>query len=272
MSLEDHIGDIIFKARRAVGISEAAVAEVGDLTASQLAEFEEYGRLDDAPDLEAIAALLGLNAVKLNRLADGWEPDKVDLNRWRSLEMITTEEGMAVNCFLVWDEATRAAALFDTGWDATPIWDLVDRHELDLQHLFITHSHGDHIAAIGDVRKRFPEIRLHSDIASAPKEQRVNSSEIVNVGKLAVSNRDTPGHADDGVTFIVEGFPGEAPAVAVVGDVIFAGSMGGHDRAPELARQKAKDQILSLPPDTLVCPGHGPLCTVKEANDTIPFF
>ncbi|MFT4589719.1 MAG: hypothetical protein ACI8QF_003839, partial [Limisphaerales bacterium] len=41
MSLEDHIGDIIFKARRAVGISEAAVAEVGDLTASQMAEFEE---------------------------------------------------------------------------------------------------------------------------------------------------------------------------------------------------------------------------------------
>lgn len=272
MSLEDHIGDIVSKARRAAGVSESAVAEVGDLTPAQLAEFEEYGRLDNAPDLAAISALLGLDASKLQALADGWEPEAVNLSRWRRLEMITTEEGMAVNCFLAWDEATREAALFDTGWDAAPILALVNRHDLNLTRLFITHSHGDHIAAIGEVRKRFPGIQLHSNIETAPKEQRVNPSEIVRVGGLAVSNRDTPGHADDGVTFVIGGFPEGAPSVAVVGDVIFAGSMGGHHRAPELARQKARDQILSLPPDTLVCPGHGPMCTVREANETIPFF
>lgn len=271
MSLEDHIGDIVAKARRAAGVSEGAVAEVGGLTLAQLSAFEEYGRTDDAPDLEAISALVGLNAAKLKILADGWEPAAVDLARWRRLEMITTEEGMAVNCFLAWDDETRVAALFDTGWDAAPIFALIDRHGLDLKHLFITHSHSDHIAAIGAVRKRFPKMRLHSDIASAPRDQRVDPAEIVPVGRLAVSNRDTPGHAEDGVTFVIEGFPDSAPSVAVVGDVIFAGSMGGHHRAPELARQKARDQILSLPPDTLVCPGHGPFCTVGEANDTIPF-
>lgn len=271
MSLEDHIGDIVAKARRAAGQSEGAVAEVGGLTLAQLAAFEEYGRLDDEPDLEAISALVGLDAVKLRALADGWEPAPVDLARWRRLEMITTEEGMAVNCFLAWDEENRAAALFDTGWDAAPIFALIDRHELDLQHLFITHSHGDHIAALGDVRKRFPGATLHSNIESAPREQRVNPSEIVQVGRLEVANRDTPGHADDGVTFVIEGFPDGAPAAAVVGDVIFAGSMGGHHRSPELAREKARDQILSLPPDTLICPGHGPMCTVREACDTIPF-
>ena len=272
MSLEDHAGDIVFKARKAAGISLEDVAGVGGVSVEALENFEEYGGLPEGFKLDATASHLGLNAVKLRGVAGGWEPAPVDVSRWRELRMITTEQGMAVNCFVAWDPETREAALFDTGWEAEPILALADGQGLKLQHLFITHSHGDHIAAIGAVRERWPEIRLHSAIESAPAEQRVNPAEPIAVGRLKVSARLTPGHADDGVTYVVEGFPAGAPAVAVVGDAIFAGSMGGHQRAPELARTKVREEILSLPGETLVCPGHGPLSTVQEANDWIPFF
>jgi glyoxylase-like metal-dependent hydrolase (beta-lactamase superfamily II) len=58
----------------------------------------------------------------------------------------------------------------------------------------------------------------------------------------------------------------------MVGDAIFAGSMGSGKQSWELARQKVREQILSLPEDTLLCPGHGPLTTVTEEKEHNPFF
>ncbi len=60
--------------------------------------------------------------------------------------------------------------------------------------------------------------------------------------------------------------------MAIVGDAIFSGSMGGAAQNGALAKQKIREQILSLPPDTLVCPGHGPLTTIAEEKANNPFF
>jgi glyoxylase-like metal-dependent hydrolase (beta-lactamase superfamily II) len=57
-----------------------------------------------------------------------------------------------------------------------------------------------------------------------------------------------------------------------VGDAIFAGSIGRGNQSWELARQKVRDQILTLPLATLICPGHGPLTTVAEEREHNPFF
>ena len=89
---------------------------------------------------------------------------------------------------------------------------------------------------------------------------------------MRITYRETPGHADDGVTYIVGNWQEDAPHVAIVGDAIFAGSMGRGNPDWDLARQKVRAQILSLPPDTLLCPGHGPLTTVKEEKQNNPFF
>jgi glyoxylase-like metal-dependent hydrolase (beta-lactamase superfamily II) len=74
------------------------------------------------------------------------------------------------------------------------------------------------------------------------------------------------------VTYVIEGWPDNAPAVAVVGDAIFAGSMGKDFSTPELAQAKVRDEILSLPGGTLICPGHGPLTTAAEEQSNNPFF
>ena len=72
------------------------------------------------------------------------------------------------------------------------------------------------------------------------------------------------------MTYVVEGLPAR---FAVVGDALFAGSMGGV--APELyaASLKAnRQQIFSLPDDTILCPGHGPLTTVGLEKKHNPFY
>jgi len=82
---------------------------------------------------------------------------------WRELRQIsTTEGGNTVHCYLIWDEVTRDAALFDTGWDAAPIFKLVGENQLQLKHLFITHTHADHVAGLQPIRERFPKIHLHT--------------------------------------------------------------------------------------------------------------
>ncbi|MBI4326173.1 MAG: MBL fold metallo-hydrolase [Chloroflexi bacterium] len=273
MTLEDHVGDIIRKARQAAGVSTEAAALAAGLDAGELVALEQSGIPSRRPNYGALAGLIGLHAAKLEGIANGWLPPEPDLSLWRELRMITTTgEGMAVNCYLVWDEVTREAALFDTGWDAQPIFDLIATEQLQLKHLFITHTHRDHIAAMEPIRERYPKVRLHSNSRHAPPDQRNRSRDFIHLGSLRITNRETPGHAEDGVTYVIGGFPEDAPYMAVVGDCIFAGSMGRGNQSAELLKEKVLEQIFSLPPDTLVCPGHGPLTTVGQEKGHNPFF
>jgi glyoxylase-like metal-dependent hydrolase (beta-lactamase superfamily II) len=113
---------------------------------------------------------------------------------------------------------------------------------------------------------------LHTSAKSAPPQHRNRPNDFLQLGSLRITNRDTPGHAEDGVTYIVGNWPEDAPHVAIVGDAIFAGSMGRGNQSWLLARQKVSEQILSLPDETLICPGHGPVTTVAEEKANNPFF
>ena len=195
------------------------------------------------------------------------------MSAWREVRVITTAgDGLTVNCYLVWDEVTRDAALFDTGLDAKPILDCVAAEQLQLKHIFITHSHWDHVEALPQIRAAWPKARLHSGSKNAPVDQRNKNSEIIHLGGLRVTHRETPGHADDGVTYLVGNWQDDAPHLALVGDTVLAGSMCNGNGQWELARQKIREQILTLPAATLLCPGHGPLTTVAEEKVHNPFF
>jgi glyoxylase-like metal-dependent hydrolase (beta-lactamase superfamily II) len=273
VNLEDHPGDIIRKARAMCNVSTAAAAKAAGISEAELSALEESGQIGKRPGFTALARLVGLNPAKLEGIANGWLPAEKDLSGWRELRVFTTAgDGMTVNCYLVWDEVTRDAALFDTGFDAKPILDCIAENQLLLRHVFITHSHYDHVEALPKIRETFPKVRLHSGSKNAPVDQRNKPSEIVHLGGLRITHRETPGHADDGVTYIVGNWQEDAPHIAIVGDAIFAGSIGRGNQSWDLARQKVREQILSLPPETLICPGHGPLTTVAEEKEHNPFF
>jgi glyoxylase-like metal-dependent hydrolase (beta-lactamase superfamily II) len=273
VNLEDHLGDILRKARAMADVSAATAARAAGISEAELAALEASGQFSQRPNFAALAPALGLHTQKLAALADGWTPTLKNLSAWRELRVLASaDERLAVNCYLVWDEATSEAALFDTGFDAPQILALLAAEQLTLRHIFITHSHYDHIHALGDVRAAFPLARVHTSSKNAPVSQRNKPAEITHVGGLRVTYRETPGHAEDGVTYLVGNWQDDAPHVAVVGDAIFAGSIGSGKQSWELARQKVREQILTLPTETLLCPGHGPLTTVGEELAHNPFF
>jgi len=273
MTLEDHLGDIVRKARMMAAVSVEAAATAAGLSTAGLKSLEQTGQCAKASDLSALADLIGLNAEKLQGIANGWTPEPADLNQWRRLRVITTsDEDMAVNCFLIWDEATREAALFDTGFDAAPVLREIQANQLQLRHIFITHSHSDHVEGLPVLRQQFPAARLHMDGPGGPGTPGNRRDESVQLGCLNISHRATPGHADDGVTYVVRDWPDNAPPVAIVGDALFAGSMGRALGAREVACRAVLEEVLSLPGPTLLCPGHGPLTTVRQEVAHNPFF
>lgn len=273
MSLEDHLGDIIRKGRLMSNIALSAAARAAGLTEAELAALEDSGQFSRRPDFAALADAIGLNAEKLESVASGWLPLKPELSRWRHFQMITSAgDGMTVNSFLIWDATTREAVLFDTGFDAESILAAITAQRLQLRHVCITHSHHDHVHALGTIRAAQPQARVRSHSQRAPAEQRLQGGETIGVGSFAITFRETPGHAADGVTYLVTGWPGSAHALAIVGDAIFAGSMGRGNDSWDLARRKVREEILTLPPETLLCPGHGPLTTVAEEQAHNPFF
>lgn len=273
MNLEDHVGDIIRKARAMSNVPADAAASAAGMSPVELAALEQSGEITTRPNFDPLANLIGLNAAKLKLLADGWRPAEKDLGVWRELRTYTTTaENITVNCYLIWDEVSREAALFDTGWDARLILRAIEENQLTLRHVFITHMHDDHIAALGAVREKFPKVRLHSSSKNAPVDQRNRPHDFIHLGSLRITNRPTPGHAEEGTTYVIGTWPEDAPHVAIVGDAIFAGSIGTGNQSWDLAKQRVKEQIFSLPPETLICPGHGPSTTVAEEKAHNPFF
>jgi hydroxyacylglutathione hydrolase len=264
MPLEDHPGDLLAKARARSGVTLEAAAQAVGLPPGSYAEIESSGRIPSSLELAPLARLIQLDACKFQAIVDGWLPQPRDLARWPHLHQIVTEdEGATVNSYLIWDEATRIAALFDTGWNTTELRRLVAAHTLRLKTLFITHAHTDHVAALDEIVRHFPGVRVRRQLADG---------EGAGIGNLHIRVRPTPGHAAEGLTWVIEGWPGGAPAVAVVGDAIFAGSIGRGFQSWRLAVESVREQIFTLPPDTLLCPGHGPVTTVAEELAHNPFF
>jgi glyoxylase-like metal-dependent hydrolase (beta-lactamase superfamily II) len=273
LNLEDSIGDILRKSRISTQTSDEVAASVAGISLAAYQEFERTGRAPAGVKWNELGARLTLNGPRLKAQHDGWRPAVPDLNQWSGLRVITTAgDDMTVNAFLVWDEVTREAALFDTGFDAAPIFQVIDENQLSLKHLFITHGHADHVAALAPIRERYPKLRIHSSLKGAPVDQRNRANDFIMLGSLRITNRETTGHAADGVTYVIGNWGDDAPHVAVVGDALFAGSMGGAREFLEEAREKVRQQIFSLPPGTLICPGHGPLTTVAEEKANNPWF
>lgn len=268
IALEDSCEDIVGKALRGLGIAEANLAEATGVTQAQVAAIRRGG--GDEASLRAIAPVLGLDPDKLVASKNkAWLPD---VSAVEGLFMTNQPyHDMFVNAYLVWDSASKSAAIFDTGVDTRPMLEMVQSEGLEVRAIYLTHTHNDHIQELGTLRKRFPEIPVYVSEREHPTftcEYAEHGQEF-GLGKLRIAVRQTWGHTRGGLTYVISGL---SKPLALVGDAIFAGSMGGGTVSYADALRTNREQILSLPDETILCPGHGPLSTVGLEKQHNPFF
>ena len=147
--------------------------------------------------------------------------------------------------------------------------DFLGAHGLALKSLFLTHTHGDHILELDRLaEKTGAAVFVGSREPALAGAEAFEAGKEFRIGGLSVGTRLTWGHAQGGITYVVSGL--EKP-LAVVGDAVFAGSMGGGAVSYADALRTNRKEILSLPDATILACGHGPLTTVGEQKKSNPF-
>lgn len=267
IELEDNAGDIIGKAQRGLGIADSELAKKAGTSADALRTIRD-GKFDEAT-LRGLAPALDLDATALVGLVQNkWKPDALE-NFDGLAQLNTSYSGMLVNAYLVWDPATKHAAAFDTGADCRGMLKLATKENLNIKLILLTHAHPDHVADLPRLREETGAEVFAPAGEPVPGAAKIEEGKHFQIGKIDVEARLTWGHSPGGMTFVVRGL---ARPVAVVGDSIFAGSMGGGNASYKDAVQNNLQQILTLPDETIICPGHGPMTSVGEEKKHNPFF
>jgi len=265
--IEDTFTDIIGKAQRGLRIDDDALASAAQITIEEVQELKS-GTVNAAA-LRKVAAALGVSPAALLALAEGrYLPASVpEIDGLAHLN--TVFEDMTVNSFVVWDPFTRKAAFFDTGADGQPMLDVAAQHDLTVTQILLTHTHGDHILDLDRLKEKTKARAYVCEKEPLDGAESFAPGKAFAIGQLTVETRLTSGHSAGGVTYVIRGL---ARPVAIVGDSIFAGSMGGGMVSYDDALRNNREQILTLPDETIICPGHGPLTTVGEQKAANPFF
>ena len=265
--LEDNAGDILGKAQRGLGISDSQLAAKSGMDADRIHRLRE-GDFDNET-IRAVAPVLGLDAGSLIKLArNQWQVESVD--EIDGLAQFNTTYGdMTVNAYLIWDPASRKAVAFDTGADCTDMLKRIGREKLTVELILLTHSHPDHVADLARLRKETGAPVYISERESAGGAEPIREGRRFACDAVKIESRLTTGHSVGGMTFVIEGL---ARPVAVVGDSLFAASMGGGAVSYPDALRNNLEKVLILPDETIICPGHGPLTTVGREKRENPFF
>ncbi len=268
LPLEDLFNDVIAKSMRGLGISDADLAEQAGVSLEDITA-AKAGEVDDRV-LRKIAPHLKLSGLALVNMACGeWQPLVIPVPGLAQFN--TTYHDMTVNAYIAWDAETKNAVAFDTGADATPMIDFIEEKGLNLSLIFLTHTHPDHIldlaklSADGAVTVFVNE----KEPCAGARTFKLEETESWESGGLKIEPRSTWGHSKGGTTYVISGL--KRP-VAIVGDALFASSMGGGMVSYEDALATNRKEIFSLPNNTVLCPGHGPMTTVGEEMQHNPFY
>ena len=263
--LEDLFEDITGKAQRGLKLSDQEISARAKLEPATLARIRQGNATKE--EIAAFAAALELKPEPLwESFQRSWEPATVNID---GLEQTNTDLiGTTVNTYVVWDPASRIGALFDAGIEPATLLAIRDRKNLKLETIFITHTHEDHVAAVEEIAAKTSARVLGPSGEPVSGATAVREGDQFEIGKLKVEARLTNGHSPGGISYIVSGL---THGVAVVGDSLFAGSMGGAPNAYAMALKNNREKLMTLAGDTVLCPGHGPMTTVAEERKHNPF-
>ncbi|MGQ8365499.1 MBL fold metallo-hydrolase [Glaciecola sp. 1036] len=196
----------------------------------------------------------------------------------------------AQNCSLIWDSQTMQGALVDPGGDAQKIYAQVEKNNVTITKIILTHGHLDHVGGTLEVAEHFkvPIIGPHigdkfwldglmqqSQMFGFPPakpfspDQWLTEDDEIAIGNQTLSILHCPGHTPGHVALVERN-----SNKVIVGDIIFAGSIGRTD-FPQGNHQQLitsiREKLFQLPGDMQVYPGHGPTTTISKEKATNPF-
>ena len=152
------------------------------------------------------------------------------------------------NTYVVADEPGGTAVFVDSGGPIESLLEAVERERLTVTHVLRTHGHTDHVVFEGELCRR-----LGVDVVTGS----------IQTGGLDIRALATPGHSDDGVSFVIN------DEVCFTGDTLFRDAVGGGD--PDRVRRSVMDKLMTLPPQTRVLPGHTDETTIGHEWEHNPF-
>ena len=175
------------------------------------------------------------------------------------------------NAYLVADEPGGRGVLIDSGGPTGPLLDAIERHELKVEHLLLTHHHVDHVAGNPEFKEKLGvEILAHPLEAELlmDVDRTIDPGETLEIGGLRIVPLHTPGHTAGMLNFLIDGH-------VFTGDTLFKSSVGGV-KAPGATsfadiKRSIMDVLLVLPPETEVHPGHTDPTTIGTEWEENPF-
>lgn len=267
--LEDNFDDVINKAQRGLAIADDDLAQRAEISLADLAAVKAGKPIDAV--IRRVARHLGLSPDALEALAHKrWYPEQVVFPRGFAA-FNTRYEDVTVNSYLIWDPRDRVAAAFDTGATAEGMLDLVHSEGLKLRYIFLTHTHEDHVADLPRLATETKAEVWASELEPPPIEggKTFKENAHFHLGTLAIKTLLTSGHSPGMTSYFVTGL---SWPLAIVGDAIFASSMGGSATHYRDQLKNNRRKLLNLPRDTVLACGHGPLTTLAQEKEHNPFF
>jgi glyoxylase-like metal-dependent hydrolase (beta-lactamase superfamily II) len=205
-----------------------------------------------------------------------------------ALEIVAIPNGIfQENCYLVFDPDHPDTVLVDPGEATDQFLAEAAERGRSISSIWLTHAHIDHICGVAEIRRatgapvllhpddlphyrRLPQqahlLGLQVDPPPEP-DQLIKDRDQLRIGTVAVEVRHAPGHTPGHVCFV-------APGAVLAGDVLFAGSIGRTDLPGgnhQTLLASIRRELLSLPDETVVYSGHGPVTTIGKERRTNPF-
>jgi glyoxylase-like metal-dependent hydrolase (beta-lactamase superfamily II) len=175
-------------------------------------------------------------------------------------------DGWLSNTYVVGDELGGSAVMIDAGGPVAPLVQFLDRGQLTLTHVLLTHHHHDHVADLDAVKERFGDVPVL--IHALERDQvpgataTIEPGQTLETGALRIETIHTPGHTAGMLSLLVDGTD------VFTGDTLFKGSVGGvrapgHTTYADL-KTSIMDKLLALPAATRIHPGHTEPTTVAD--------
>jgi glyoxylase-like metal-dependent hydrolase (beta-lactamase superfamily II) len=193
------------------------------------------------------------------------------------------------NCSVIGDEKTHEAMVIDPGDQIEGILEILRQEKLTLKQIVITHAHIDHVGGAMKLKEATgaPILMNQNDYAllkmldmqaawvgmrppgDVQVDEAIGQGRVLKIGDISSNVIHTPGHTEGSICLY---FPTEKKLIA--GDTLFAGSIGRTDLpggSMDKIMRSLHTQVLALPDETEVIPGHGPMTTIGEERETNPF-